>query len=154
MGTKKEARHHAEIATATPQGPKQIRVVCFTGCYKAAIGEHDVGLDKTVAGESILPSEISMSTAKRQARDTGGGDDAERYCLTEQMSSVIDFTSRATWTDPDRSVFRVDADTFHGRQIKDQTVFHATKPRSVMTTAADSDAQLLVACKIHGSNNI
>ena len=95
-----------------------------------------------------------MSAAERQAGNAGGGDDTERHGLAEQMSGVIDFTRRAAGTDPDRPVFRIDPDSFHGRQINDQTVFHAAEARAVMATAADGNAQALVAAKIHRRNDI
>ena len=154
MGAKQEARHHAEIAAATAKGPEQVRVIRFTGRYKAAVGEHDVGLDETVAGEAILPSEISMSAAERQAGDAGSGDDAERHGLAEQMSGVIDFARRAARTDPDCPAFRIDVDTFHCRQVNDQAVIHAAEARPVVAAAADGDAQALVAAKIHRRDDI
>jgi hypothetical protein len=62
---------------------------------------------------------------------------------------MVDVALGASGADPRRAGNRVDAHALHRRQVDDQAVVDAGKPRAIVAAAPNGDAQLVVATEIH-----
>src|SRR5262249_14097522 len=65
-----EGRDDAEIRTSAADTPEQIGAFLGAGRLQLSVRSDDVGRQQVVAGESVLPVEPAISSAKRQSGDT------------------------------------------------------------------------------------
>ena len=121
---------------------------------ETAVGQHHVGLDEIIDGESVLAAEIAVTAAQRQPGDAGGRDDPERHGLTEGLGRVIDVAGRAARAHSHRPVLGIDPHALHRRQVDDQAVIDAAKTRTIVAAAANGDRELVVAAEIHRRDDI
>jgi hypothetical protein len=70
------------------------------------------------------------------------------------MRRVINIALRATRAHPDRSVGRIYTHPLHHRQVNYQSVVDAAETWSVVTPAADRDAQPVLPCEFHRADNV
>jgi hypothetical protein len=71
---KLEAGDHAEVATATPDGPEQLRIFVRSDSQDPAVGHDHLRRNEVVDGESELAGQPSHAATQRQPTHTGVAD--------------------------------------------------------------------------------
>src|SRR6202051_3424052 len=102
----------------------------------------------------MLAGEVSGAAAKREAGDTGRRDDAGRHGQPVDMRGVVDIALRAAGTDADGAGGGIDPHAFHHRQVDHQPVVDTTKAGPVVSASADRGLEIVLPCKIDGSDNV
>ena len=145
MALVKKRRDDTEVTATTTQGPEEIRIFVGAGNHHRAVGEHHVGFEKVVDGETVAASEVAETTSEGEATDTGGGDDPARDGQPVSMGGVIHVAPSATRLHPDGLGLRVDPDSPHRGQIDHQTAIHRTETPRVVAAAANRQGDAVVA---------
>jgi len=70
------------------------------------------------------------------------------------MRSVVDVALRAAGTDADGAGGGIDPHAFHHRQVDHQPVVYTTKAGPVVPASADRGLEIVLPCKIDGSDNV
>jgi hypothetical protein len=75
-----EVRHDAEVPTAPPERPEEVRVRRMTGADELAVGGDDVGAQEVVDREAVLTHEEPHATRERDAAYPDGPGIPEASC--------------------------------------------------------------------------
>jgi hypothetical protein len=85
-----QRRHHAEIAAAPAQPPKQVLILIRAGGHEPSLRGDHVGGDEVVDREPARPCQVADATPQGQARDAGARDDAARRRQAERVGGVVE----------------------------------------------------------------
>ena len=154
MGLEQEAGHHAEIAAAAAKRPEEIGILRLVRGHEPTVGQHHVGLDQIIDGEPELAAQVARPSGKREPRDAGGRDDAERHSQSERVRRVIDLSGQAARGDPHGLGRRIDPYALHHRKIDNETIIDAAESGSIMAAATNGDGQILLAAEVHSRDHI
>ena len=111
MAAERERGDHAEVAAATAERPEQVGVRLGACLDEAAVGQHDVGRDEVVGGESEAPRQVAHAAAEGQSAYTGCRHETRRRRHAERARGVVDIAPGATRVDSHRLGCRVDGRT-------------------------------------------
>jgi len=110
----RERRHDTEVSAAATDGPVQVGVGFRRGGTNLTVGAHHLGLDDVVAGEAVLASQPSVTSAESEATHAGVGDNSARRSQAEQLSLAVDVSPEGAPLDPTQLPLGVDVHTVHG----------------------------------------
>ncbi len=114
-----EARHDAEVATASAQSPHEIAVLGVARSHDAAVGEHHFGGDEVVAGQPVLAGQPSDAAVERETGDAGHGDEAQRGRETVLLGGGVELAEQHPRLHAGDPPIGIDVDVLHERQIDD-----------------------------------
>src|SRR2546421_547874 len=112
-----QSRRHTEVAPAAAKAPQQLGILFRACADQRAIGSHDLGTGKTVAGEAVLSGEMADSSAEGQPGHPGRADDAPGRYETEALGRRVEIEPPRTATGGGGPGVAVDLDPAHQRQI-------------------------------------
>src|SRR5579864_5488408 len=106
---------HAEIATASTQCPKQVRVLTRVATHDTAIGgDEREGFD-VVAGEPESSSKPSRSAAQNQPGSSGVRDDTGRKNEPRSLRRVVNRSEKTAAVKLREARFGIHGDLAHPR---------------------------------------
>ncbi len=139
-----EGGHGAEVAAATADRPKEVRVVLLIAGDEPALRRHHIGRDQVVAGKPVGPGQIPHAAAEGQAGDAGCRHDAPGGGQTEGVRCVIEVAPGASALRPRGALFRVDAQALQRPEVEHETLIAGTEARHAVTATAQGQHQLVL----------
>ncbi len=123
----------AEVAATTAYCPEQVGMLLGAGRDEAAIGEHHVNTEQVVDRQAQCTREIADTSTQRQPTDAGGGNEATGRGQPEGMGGMVHVAPGAAAFDASRVCSRIDAHTFHVREVDHQAVVAGTQAGAVVS---------------------
>ncbi len=154
MQAQLELGDDAKAAGASSQGPEQIRMLAGSRAHAASVGQHDVGTDQIVAGETVSTHEPAGAAAERETADTGRRNQAARRRETGGRGGGIDVAPACAAFDRRDTQLSIDADRAHSTQVQQQGFILHGEPGDVVATAAHRDFNAVIARNLQRELNI
>ncbi len=149
-----ERGHHAEVAAAALDRPKQIGVLRRAGRHQLPLGVDHVGRAEVVSGQPVLPAEPAEPAAQRQPGHAGGGVDPGGGGQSEGLGLVVQVPEGHAGVDPSPAAVGIDVDRAHPRQIDHHAPIADGAPRDVVTGALDRHQQAVFTAKAHRLHHV
>ena len=149
-----EAGHHPEVASATAEGPEQVRVLALAGVQQLTVGGHDVGTDEAVDGQATPSRQPAHPAAQRQSAHAGVTDDPRGHRQPVLLRGPVQVAKQGATLHPHPSGLRVDVHAIHPAEVDHQPALGHRVARKAVPAASDGDLQLVVASVSDGGGHV
>ena len=150
-----ERGHDAEVPARRRAAPRTDRVPSSAlAVTNLTVGQHDVGRDQVVEGESVLPRQVADPAAERQTGDPGRRDDPARRGEAERVGRVVEIAPGAPALDARGALLGIDVNPLHRGQVHHQPVVADRAAGDVVAAAADRDRQSLPAREVDRRDHV
>src|SRR5262245_33196842 len=149
-----EGGNHAEVATATPEAPEEVRVLTGADVAELTSGGDDIGGDEVVAGQAIPARQPTDATPQGEAGDACVGVSATGGSQAEGLGLMIEFPPLNTALGPHGTPGGVNPDALHPGQVNHQAAITHAVTRDVVATAAYRHQQTVGAGEVDGVDHV
>src|ERR1700722_2831828 len=154
MCLKQKRSDHPEVSATPANSPEEVGILVRAGRDKLSIRQDDIGREKVIDGQAILPCEVSHAAAQSKATNTCCRNDSRRHGEAEGVGSVVHVTPRASSADADGSCRGVDMNVLDARQINDEAIITDSQPSGVVASASDRYQRVIFPGKMNGGDDI
>ena len=131
----------AEVAATTAYCPEQVGMLGGASRDKAAIGEYHVYAQQVVNRQAKCTQEVADASTQRQSTDAGSRNEATWRRQPEGMRGMVYLAPGAAAFDASGTRGRIDANTFHVRQVDHQAVIADAQARTAVPAASHGQRQ-------------
>ena len=149
-----ERRHHAEVAAAAAQCPKEVRVLAGARRADVSVGVHELGGDEVVARETVCAGEPAESAAEREACDARARDQTAGSRESEHLRLPVQLAPRDASLHVCRPADGIHVNAFHRGEVDNETALAHRAAGDVVAAPADSDRERVRAAVTHGSDHV
>src|ERR1700728_1310829 len=87
---------HPEVSTTPADRPEEVSILVRAGRDKTSIRQDDIGCQKVIDGQAILPCQVSQAAAQSKTTHTRRRDNSGWHSQAEGVRSVVHVTPRGS----------------------------------------------------------
>src|SRR5512146_859193 len=152
--TTMQGGHHAEVAAAPTNAPKQVLVLRSVSGQETAIGRNNVSANDVVNGKTEFAMQVAPAAAQCQSGNANGGNNALGGGQSERLSFAVKFTELQAGLRAYSAPGRVDKDAFHGGHVNHEAAVANCFAGNTMASSTNRNENLMLAGETYAGDDV